>query len=194
MEKFENFGIILSFSSLINVTQGDWAGYALPVTNEGKLVSPQKYLEDVLKFAEKFLQTTRKNNKRINPRNLDEFAEIALDEIPLSLEEKNKRALEISFYKRAFSQVEEKQQGAGVKYIASREAVLRNEELSLVDKLGFGTLQFFDYSVAEPGPNTMSVWITAEGGGYFYVLSYKQAPISTKHFYTPTWVLQAGST
>ena len=194
MEKFENFGIILSFSSLINATQGDWAGYALPVTNEGRLVSPQKYLEDVLRFAEKFLQTTRKNNKRINPRNLDEFAEIALDEIPLSLEEKNKRALHISFYKRAFAQVEEKQQGAGVKYIASRDVVLRNEELSLVDKLSFGTLQFFDYSVTEPGASTMSVWITAEGGGYFYVLSYKQAPMSARHFYTPTWLLQAGST
>lgn len=186
--------MILSFSSLINATQGDWAGYALPVTNDGRLISPQKYLEDVLKFAEKFLQSTRKNHKRINPRNLDEFADVALDETPLSLEEKNKRALDISFYKRALAQVEDKQKGAGVKYIASREFVLRNEELSLVDKLSFGTLQFFDYSVAEPGADTMSVWITAEGGGYFYVLSYKQAPMSTRHFYTPTWILQAGST
>ena len=62
----------------------------------------------------------------------------------------------------------------------------------MLHRLDRGTLQFFNYG-AVPGPGARSVWVTAEGVGWFYVLTYKEAQVAQSRYVTPTWVLLAGA-
>ena len=84
------------------------------------------------------------------------------------------------------------QESIGIQYSVSSGQTLRNDDLALVQCLDPGTLQFFKYG-SVPGPGSRSAWVTAEGGGWFYVLTYKDAQVAQARYVTPTWILQAGA-
>eukprot|EP00438_Fugacium_kawagutii_P035703 Skav234662 [mRNA] locus=scaffold1131:263535:263834:- [translate_table: standard] len=98
--------------------------------------------------------------------------------------------METCFFTRGFAMAQESQEAAGVRYWATGQGVLRNEDLQVVNRLDFGTCQFFQWNTL-PGPGARSVWVTAEGGGWFYVLSFKEAMVAQNGFKTPQWILQA---
>ena len=168
----------------------DWAGWALPMSAEGNLLHVALYCRDVLKFAEAFLDRTQIGVQRVAPRSLDALAQG--EEGALSVEDGNRRILGQSFFLRGFATVREMQEATGVQYAVTSGQTLRNEDLAMLHRLDRGTLQFFNYG-AVPGPGARSVWVTAEGGGWFYVLTYKEAQVAQSRYVTPTWVLLAGA-
>ena len=166
----------------------DWAGWALPMNNEGYLLHLALYTRDVLKFAESFFERTQIGNHRTGPRSLDSLAQRA--QPVTSLEDRNKAIIQDSFFLRGFGPVRDLQQQVGVQYTAVSGQVTRNEDLAIVNRLEPGTLQFFAPG-SQPGPAARSVWVSAEGGGWFYVLTYKPAINAQAPFRTPDWIIQA---
>lgn len=166
----------------------DWAGWALPMNNEGYLLHLALYCRDVLKFAEAFLERTQIGNHRAGPRCLDGLVQHAQQ--ITSLEDRNRAIIRDSFFLRGFGPVRDLQQQVGVQYTAVSAQVTRNEDLAIVHRLEPGTLQFFAAG-SQPGPAARSVWVSAEGGGWFYVVTYKQAINAQSPFKTPDWILQA---
>lgn len=165
----------------------EWAGWALPISPEGFLLHVSLYASDVIKFAETFLERTQIGQQRTAPRSLDALTK---PEHMGSLEDRNRRLMETCFFTRGFAMVQESQEAAGVRYFATHPNVLRNDDLQVLNRLEFGTIQFFQWNTL-PGPGARSVWVTAEGGGWFYVLSFKEAATAQSGFKTPQWILQA---
>lgn len=171
----------------MTLQEQEWAGWALPIGPEGFLLHLSLYAKDVIKFAETFLERTQIGQHRIAPRSLDVLTR---PEHMGSLEDRNKKLMEGCFFIRGFAVVQEGQEQAGVRYMATHPHILRNEDLVVMNRLEQGTLQFFLRN-SLPGPQTRSVWVTAEGGGWFYVLSFKEAMCAQSPYKTPQWVLQA---
>ena len=133
----------------------DWAGWALPMNNEGYLLHLALYCRDVLKFAEAFLERTQIGNHRAGPRCLDGLVQHAQQ--ITSLEDRNRAIIRDSFFLRGFGPVRDLQQQVGVQYTAVSAQVTRNEDLAIVHRLEPGTLQFFAAG-SQPGPAARSVW------------------------------------
>lgn len=169
----------MCFSTRSNSQNADWAGWALPMTAEGEPFHIALYCQDVLKFAEAFMERTMIGVQRVVPRSLDALGQHS--HRPLSLEDGNRRILDQSFFMRGFATVKEMQ-----------DLTLRNDDLTMVQRLEPGTFQFFRYGTI-PGPGARSVWVSAEGGGWFYVLTYKDAQVAQSRYITPSWILQAGA-
>ena len=178
------------FFTRSNSQNADWAGWALPMTAEGEPFHIALYCQDVLKFAEAFMERTMIGVQRVVPRSLDALGQHSHK--PLSLEEGNRRILDQSFFMRGFATVKEMQESTGVLYSVAAGQTLRNDDLTMVQRLEPGTLQFFRYGTI-PGPGARSVWVSAEGGGWFYVLTYKDAQVAQSRYITPSWILQAGA-
>ena len=186
--KTKNMKNVAHWSIFCALQDPDWAGWALPAGPEGHLLHCDLYCQDVLKFAETFLERTNIGQRRLKPRSLDSLNPPEVR--GKSLEDLNKALIDQSFFCRGFATVREQQEMVGVQYEAVLGSTLRNETLRLVSRLGKGTLQFFDYAQTA-GPGARSVWVSAEGGGWFYVLTYKVAEVGQSRFTTPTWILQA---
>jgi len=160
------------------------------MTAEGQPFHAALFCQDILKFAETFLDRTQIGVARVAPRALDALGQGG--QAPLSIEDGNRRILDQSFFMRGFATVKEMQESTGIQYSVSSGQTLRNDDLALVQCLDLGTLQFFKYG-SVPGPGSRSAWVTAEGGGWFYVLTYRDAQVAQARYVTPTWILQAGA-
>jgi len=160
------------------------------MTIEGQPFHVALYCQEIFKFAETFLDRTQIGVVRVAPRSLDALGQGG--QTPLSIEDGNRRILDQSFFMRGFATVKEMQESSGVQYSVSSGQTLRNDDLALVQRLDPGTLQFFKYG-AVPGPGSRSVWVTAEGGGWFYEWTYKHAQVAQARYVTPTWILQGGA-
>lgn len=154
---------------------------------DGMLMPLKLYAEDVLAMAKSFLDLAGLGQARTGPRRLDALA-AGSGEAAQSLEDRNKHVVRASFFEGAFRDKRELHAASGTRYAINTNHFLRNVDYKLVTKLELGFGQFLDFG-EEPGPNTQSFWVSAEG--FFYVLSFRAADVSQRAFQTPIWILQA---
>ena len=141
--------------------------------------------KDVLAFGRAYLELCQIGGQPTGPRSLDQLAD---QQGPVPLEVRNRATVTRSFFTTAFQMVRETHIASGVAYAVEANKILRNEDLATVERLEGGTNQFFEFG-AIPGPNTYSVWASAEG--FFYALSYQSAQVAQRNYNSPIWILQA---
>ena len=123
--------------------------------------------------------------------NTDRIAPRSISEPQQSLESRNQSIIDNSFIPSVFTEaIRKKQQECGCEYAIHDPDLLRGSDIQIEGTISFGYAPFFDLETNLMIP-VRSVWVSAEGGGYFYVMTLKKDVTSDLDFTSPIHFLQA---
>ena len=162
----------------------------MPVGPDGVGLHIALYAADVLAFCGLVLDMAGLRARVSQARSLDTALGVpAQSSGPLSLEDRNKRVIDLSFFTSYFNdEVRRIQEQAGCRYCLGLQVTMRNCDLQVVNRLDTGIHQFIDRDKAF-SDGSQSVWVSSEG--FFYVMTVGQCQTAQRSYLTPIPLLQA---